>query len=617
LARPVFFYVIVSVCALSLAVASNASAAGQVSKKVYDSIIEAQAKADAKDFESALDILEPLSARKGLSEYEKANVLNYIGFVYYNMEDIPKAIQTYEQMLTIPSLDTAPRKQTTYTLTQLYMLQEQYEAALEKLNEWRRMEANPSPDSFVLSAQILFKLERYADMVPNLRAAISLAERNGQPSKEDWWTLLRFALDNQGRRDELADALEQMIATWPTETNFESALVAFFKAADAGRFVDAAERLLTDFPETEVVSSIHVAAARGDNEATRRLVASGTSVELESSAGFTPLTIAARFGLGSTVDLLLELGALIDGSGDPGSTPIIHAAAGGHPAIAERLWRAGADLAIYEESEIKLLPLLARTGDADVLQRLAEAHPALLETSGSQALTEAARTASLPAFDLLLNLGAMPVETEERSTLGAAVLGGNIDILERLVALGADPGAPVWKTRSALHVAVINGHTGVVQWLLEQDVAVNGLDAQGVPPLTHAIADGRSDIVALLAAAGADLSNTHYRDYDALTLAAATRNPDTVSVLLEAGAKPQGKLEKFSRWKLKDVRKFLKQHNFERIASGDAETWSASRQKGTTAEVTLPTDSRELSLPELVRIVKESRLGLDDWLAAV
>ena len=85
--------------------------------------------------------------------------------------------------------------------------------------------------------------------------------------------------------------------------------------------------------------------ARGDQEAIRRLVASGTSVELESSIGFTPLTIAARFGYGSVVDLLLKFGARVDGPGDPASTPIIHAAEGGHAAVAEQLWRAGANIA--------------------------------------------------------------------------------------------------------------------------------------------------------------------------------------------------------------------------------------------------------------------------------
>ncbi len=65
-----------------------------VSKEVYDRIQKAQEMVDAKDYKGALKSLNNLYNPDKLTEYEQANVLNYIGFVYYNMEDTQNAIRT-------------------------------------------------------------------------------------------------------------------------------------------------------------------------------------------------------------------------------------------------------------------------------------------------------------------------------------------------------------------------------------------------------------------------------------------------------------------------------------------------------------------------------------------
>src|SRR5210317_1748951 len=83
------------------------------SKEVYDKIQKAQEQVDAKDYQGALRALNSLYNPDKLTEYEQANVLNYIGFVYYNIDDITNAIRTYEKMLALPSLEEQMAKQTT------------------------------------------------------------------------------------------------------------------------------------------------------------------------------------------------------------------------------------------------------------------------------------------------------------------------------------------------------------------------------------------------------------------------------------------------------------------------------------------------------------------------
>ena len=74
-----------------------------VSKEIYDRIQKAQEEVDAKNYDGALRILNSLRAKDNLTDYERQNVLNYVGFVYYNMDNIDGAMQTYEEMLRIPT----------------------------------------------------------------------------------------------------------------------------------------------------------------------------------------------------------------------------------------------------------------------------------------------------------------------------------------------------------------------------------------------------------------------------------------------------------------------------------------------------------------------------------
>ena len=157
--------------------AQKTKQAQAVSKEVYDKIQKAQEQVDAKDYQGALRALNNLYNPDKLTEYEQANVLNYIGFVYYNMEDIPNAIKIYEKMVAIPSLEPQMGKQTMYTLAQLYMQAEvPYKAAtmLEKEMESGRVSKNAKNYRLLSQAWMLSQEDERA--VPALKEAARLSD---------------------------------------------------------------------------------------------------------------------------------------------------------------------------------------------------------------------------------------------------------------------------------------------------------------------------------------------------------------------------------------------------------------------------------------------------------
>ena len=186
-----------------------------VSKEVYDRIQKAQEMVDAKDYSGALKSLNSLYNPDKLTEYEQSNVLNYIGFVYYNMDDVTNAIRTYERMVAIPSLEEQLKKQTTYTLAQLYTMEENYTKALSTLDRWFQLETNPAPDPFILKAQNLYQVQRYSEMIQPIENAMQVAEKRGKPVKEDWYVLLNFAYFQQEDYRKVRDIQKIMLVNWP------------------------------------------------------------------------------------------------------------------------------------------------------------------------------------------------------------------------------------------------------------------------------------------------------------------------------------------------------------------------------------------------------------------
>jgi len=210
-----------------------------VSKEVYERIQKAQEMVDEKNYNGALKLLNNLYNPDKLTEYEQANVLNYLGFVYYNKDDTNNAIRTYEKMLAIPTLEPQMAKQTTFTLAQLLTMQEQYAKALTTIDKWFLLETNPPPEPFILKAQILYNLNRYQSMVEPIENAMRVARERDKPVKEDWYGLLNFAYFQQEDYRKVRDIQKILIQNWPKARYWKSLAGAFTELGEDEKLIYA------------------------------------------------------------------------------------------------------------------------------------------------------------------------------------------------------------------------------------------------------------------------------------------------------------------------------------------------------------------------------------------
>ncbi|MEM6513154.1 MAG: hypothetical protein AAF660_09085 [Pseudomonadota bacterium] len=210
-----------------------------VSKEVYESIQKAQELVDAKDYSGALRIVERLYNPDKLTEYEQSNVLNYLAFIHYNMDNIPAALSTYEKILLIPSLEPTLRKQATYTVAQLQTMEENYKKALEYLDVWFTLEPNPAPEPFILKAQNLYQEQRYSDMIQPVEEAMRIAREREKEVKEDWYALLNFAYFQQEDYAKVRDIQKILLENWPKKRYWFSLAGAFTELGEDRNLINA------------------------------------------------------------------------------------------------------------------------------------------------------------------------------------------------------------------------------------------------------------------------------------------------------------------------------------------------------------------------------------------
>ena len=182
--------------------------------KVYEKLAEAQAAAEAKNFNEAAKVLDDMIASGGknsLNSYELANVYNLYAFVHYSREDYGKALQAYENVVAQPDIPLAMEMNTRFTIAQLYFVQEQWQKGINALLQWFDMTENPNANSYVLLAQGYYQTKDYDKALTNVKKAINMNLEKGQLPKEQWYNLARFLYFEKGDIPNTVATLEELL----------------------------------------------------------------------------------------------------------------------------------------------------------------------------------------------------------------------------------------------------------------------------------------------------------------------------------------------------------------------------------------------------------------------
>jgi ankyrin repeat protein len=292
------------------------------------------------------------------------------------------------------------------------------------------------------------------------------------------------------------------------------------------------------------------AIRRGDTQLLSGALRAGTPPDVRASDGTTPLMAAALHSSAEMVRLLLEAGADPRAVSEAGVTALLWGASDANKV--SLLLQRNADP--NARSALGNTPLMVAagspTGSAAVEQLLAAGADIMLRNKGGRtALRFAAGGGDVQTVRLLLekadSTGQLPeVVRAAGPSLAIAASDGFPDIVELLLAHGADPNQANGTRGHGLNAALLAGHTDIAKMLIAHGSDLdNRIEPGNVPTAVLAAYSEFDDplIVRMLGDHGADFRATSKLRETALTWAHLRGHPQLIDQLEKAGA-PHGEL---------------------------------------------------------------------------
>ncbi|MHC4096327.1 MAG: ankyrin repeat domain-containing protein [Planctomycetota bacterium] len=201
---------------------------------------------------------------------------------------------------------------------------------------------------------------------------------------------------------------------------------------------------------------MHFAAYQGHIEVAKFLLAKGADVHAKDSQDRTPLHYAARGGNKNMAQFLIAKGADVNAEEEYlHRTPLFYASKNGHQEVVEVLIAKGANVNVKDKHGLTALHWAALEGHKDAVE--------LLITHGVDINTKAEQGLKLTWYDASTVGGK---ETNPGGTaLHWAAIQGNKDVVELLIARGADLNLKNNRDKTPLTLAKEKKHKDIVKFL--------------------------------------------------------------------------------------------------------------------------------------------------------
>jgi len=199
--------------------------------------------------QDAVLMLLDLMGSKGLNSYEKAQIWNTLAFAYYTLDDMPKTVNAYEQILKQGVISEALELGSLRALFQLYYADEKYLKAIKYIDRFQALQAVPDPQITFFKATAYYQLENFREslkqaiLVEELAVARRAARKESsmeaiskgklsdeqmaeakltlqklqtkQAVKENWWYLQVVLYNELEDVDSVIRVLETLIVNYP------------------------------------------------------------------------------------------------------------------------------------------------------------------------------------------------------------------------------------------------------------------------------------------------------------------------------------------------------------------------------------------------------------------
>ncbi len=195
-----------------------------LTEKTYTALSAAQEKMEQQQYRQAEADLKKLVAETAAGSYERAVVLQTLGYLYSETEQYKLAAEQFGQALALEALPEDVTHNLRYNLAQLLIGDGQYQKGIELLNTWLATEPQAKSSAYVLLATAHYQINQFTKAVEAIRVAI---QRDNAP-QENWYRLQLAAHMEMQQYNQAINVLEVLIERFPINKTYWDQLAALY-----------------------------------------------------------------------------------------------------------------------------------------------------------------------------------------------------------------------------------------------------------------------------------------------------------------------------------------------------------------------------------------------------
>lgn len=193
---------------------------------IYKDLKEVERESESGNVKESLSVLDKLESRTDLSSYERALVHNYYAYIYYKQNKYDDSIYHYEKVLEQQDIPKELIRKTSYTLSQLLFIRQQYEEVIERMKQWQDITDKPSVKGYLILGQAYYQLDKFHESIVPLEKAYNLLVDIGAEPAINHLLLMRTVYWKMGDNDNADKIYREIHKRYPNSLNdleFENA----------------------------------------------------------------------------------------------------------------------------------------------------------------------------------------------------------------------------------------------------------------------------------------------------------------------------------------------------------------------------------------------------------
>ena len=202
--------------------------------------------------QDAVLMLLDLMGSKGLNSYEKAQIWNTLAFAYYTLDDMPKTVNAYEQILKQGVISEALELGSLRALFQLYYADEKYLKAIKYIDRFQALQAVPDPQITFFKATAYYQLENFRESLKQAILVEELAVARRAARLESSMEAIANGKMSDEKMPEAKLALQKLQAKQAVKENWWYLQVVLYnELEDVDSVIRVLETLIVNYPKKQ------------------------------------------------------------------------------------------------------------------------------------------------------------------------------------------------------------------------------------------------------------------------------------------------------------------------------------------------------------------------------